>query len=421
MKLKSIFFYRIGAVVCRLLSRTCLIKPMREWLGFLSENKRILDFGFLFNFFSSFGQTFFISLFVPVWMGAFGISNAFFGAIYSLVTVASALALSFFGKYIDRMPLKKFGLIVFSSLIFFVLLLSAVQSLYLFVFSLFFVRWLGQGLMTHTSETGMAKHFIKARGKALGYTSLGHPAAQLVLPLLVVPMMGEFGWRQSLVYLCALASLITIPVIFRTHGVYLGGDFNAHEKKACISDNSHLKSPVFWIIAFNSTIIPFTCTAVFLYQIIIAESRGWTLDWMAFSFAFYAIFNAVSIPSSGQMIDRYCARMLFPLYLFPALAAYTLLSIFDNFWFAPVFYALLGISTGMGSPVKTAIQAEIFGTRNLGRIRSHIGMITVLSTASSPPLFGTLLDMGYSSHMIILGFSALTIMAIALSFKVGDL
>jgi hypothetical protein len=85
---------------------------MKDWFRFVGKNKRLLNFGFLFNFFSSFGQTFFISLFVPFWVTSFEISNTSFGFLYASVTILSAGLLSISGRFIDNMSLRNFSFIV---------------------------------------------------------------------------------------------------------------------------------------------------------------------------------------------------------------------------------------------------------------------------------------------------------------------
>jgi hypothetical protein len=74
----------------------------------------------------------------------------------------------------------------------------------------------------------------------------------------------------------------------------------------------------------------------------------------------------------------------------------------------PVFYALLGMSTGLGSTIKTAVQVEI---------RSYFSTLLVISTALGPPVFGYFLDRDYSFNFIMLLFAAITLMSIIFSFK----
>lgn len=392
---------------------------MADWFRFVFGNKRLLNFGFLFNFFSSFGQTFFISLFVPYWITELHITNASFGSMYAVVTLISAGLLSITGKYIDRLSLKKFSLIVFSGLMLSVLFLSQAKSVVVLVLGLLLVRWFGQGLMTHTSSTGIAKYFESNRGKALGFTALGHPAGQFLLPLIMVPLIMHTSWRLSLIYMAVLASVLVIPALTAIKRVTsFEPNLDYKKKLKSSSKENYLLSKTFWKIAVNAFAIPFLATAVFLYQYTIGQNKGFTNSWVAFSFAFYAVFNAVGMLTSGNLVDKFGGIKLFPLYLIPALLGIILMPIIDNKWVFPVFYALLGFSSGLGSTIKTAIQAEIYGTQNLGKIRSYFSTILVVSTAVGPPVFGYLLDKQFTLNHILAMAGVFVVIAIFLSFRI---
>lgn len=393
---------------------------MKDWFGFIGNNKRLLNFGFLFNFFSSFGQTFFISLFVPFWVDSLKITNATFGSMYATVTIISAFLLSVSGKYIDRMPLKKYGLIVFSGLMLSVVLLSQAYHVAILMLGLFLVRWFGQGLMTHTSSTGIAKHFNTNRGKALGFTALGNPVGQFILPLIVVPLIALCGWRMSLLYMSIAAIVLIIPTLLAiTPVAVFESDETDTKTKLIENKTNYLKTSEFWIIAANIFTIPFVCTAVFLYQYTIGQSKGWDVSWTAFSFAFFAVFSAISLLISGTLVDKFSGIKLFPLYLLPAMIGLFLLAISDNKWIFPIFYSLLGISSGLGSTIKTAVQVDVYGTGNLGKIRSNFSTLLVLSTAVGPPIFGYLIDKQFSFNTImgITSFFVFGIILLSLKLK----
>ena len=390
---------------------------MKDWVRFVLRHKRLLNFGFLFNFFSSFGQTFFISLFVPFWVESLQISNAVFGSMYATVTVISAFLISLVGRYIDHVPLKRYGLIVFTGLMISLVILSQAYNYLSLMLGLFLVRWFGQGLMTHTSSTGIAKLFDRNLGKALGFTALGHPAGQFVLPLIAAPLIAVNGWRMSLLFLGLASVLFIIPSLWAISPVaeYKPDLPDKNGKQA--SSGNYFRSFTFWVIAANAFIIPFICTAVFLYQYSIGQSRGWDASWVTFSFTFFAVFTALALFLSGNLIDRYSGRTLFPLYLLPALLALFSIPIVDSKWIFPAFYGLLGISSGLGSTIKTAIQTEIYGTANLGKIRSYFSTLLVISTALGPPVFGYFLDKQISFDRV-LAISGMVVLIIALlSFR----
>ena len=89
-----------------------------------SLNKKVLLFGIIFTFFSSFGQSFFLGLFNPSIRDELNITHGQFGTIYAIATICSSLILIWFGKKIDEINIFQYSLIVigllfFSSLFFF--------------------------------------------------------------------------------------------------------------------------------------------------------------------------------------------------------------------------------------------------------------------------------------------------------------
>ena len=390
---------------------------MKEWVKLLKHHPLLMSYGFFFNFFSSFGQTFFVSLLVPFWIVEIGITNSEFGSMYGLISVTSALTLPLFGRYIDLMPLRRYSLIIFIGLILSVTLLTTANSFLLLLGGLFMVRLFGQGLMTHTASTGIAKLFDRERARH-SRSLPGHPAAQLILPFFFALVSTLVSWRLSLILLALLSLFLMLPMIIR-----ITPD---KEKVATASQNGSgredknhfLLSRTFWQIAANIFLMPFLSTAIMLYQYTIAEQKGWDPSWVLFSFSFFAIFNGLSIFFSGELIDRFSGIRLFPYYLLPALAGFTAMTLFDNKWIFPIFYGLLGISSGLGSTIKTAVQAEVYGTAQLGQVRSYLSTIMVLGTAAGPPVLGYLLDISFSISHVMLSAALLTVVVFLISLLV---
>ena len=67
---------------------------MKNSLAFVAANRRFLAFGFALAFFSSFGQTFFLSLFAGEIRAEFGLTHGTWGLVYSLATLASGLTIA---------------------------------------------------------------------------------------------------------------------------------------------------------------------------------------------------------------------------------------------------------------------------------------------------------------------------------------
>ena len=62
---------------------------------------KVILFGFIFTFFSSFGQSFFLGLFNSSIRDALSITHGQFGTIYASATLLSSLVIIWVGKKID--------------------------------------------------------------------------------------------------------------------------------------------------------------------------------------------------------------------------------------------------------------------------------------------------------------------------------
>ncbi|MEM1006782.1 MAG: MFS transporter, partial [Pseudomonadota bacterium] len=76
---------------------------------YLAENATWLGAGVLLTFLSSFGQTFFISVFAGEIRAAYGLSHGGWGIIYSLGTMAAAAVMIWAGGLTDIFRVRSLG------------------------------------------------------------------------------------------------------------------------------------------------------------------------------------------------------------------------------------------------------------------------------------------------------------------------
>jgi len=79
---------------------------------FKSLSLKVIIFGFIFTFFSSFGQSFFLGIFNPSIRYELSITHGQFGSIYASATLASSFLLIWVGKKIDDINISKFAFFV---------------------------------------------------------------------------------------------------------------------------------------------------------------------------------------------------------------------------------------------------------------------------------------------------------------------
>ncbi len=378
------------------------------------------------TFFSCFGQTFFISLFVPTWEVEFSLGSGMFGSIYSLATLCSAAVLPMVGRLIDTCDLRRFSLGVAAALAAGCAGLSvAVQAWQLLVL-LFVLRLSGQGLCGHIAKTTMARRFESDRGKALSMSALGYPVGEALFPAIAVTLIAVLGWRPFCMLNVGMVLLVLMPLVgwllapnqLRQAPVR-GVNSPALDPGEKEWTRAHvLRDWRFYSLLPGLLMIPFGVTGLIIHQVRLAEFKGWSMVTMAYAFVGFAIARFVCSLAIGPVIDRWGARRLFPFVSLPMAAGIGMLMVFESPWIALPYLSLMGASAAIAGTVVTALWAELYGIRHLGAIKSLGSSLAVFGTALSPAMFGWILDEGVSFQWILGGTIGGTILAAAISMPV---
>jgi len=378
----------------------------------------LLAFGLLFTFFSSFGQTFLLSLYVPSIEDFLQISNTEFGTIYAIATTGSALTLPWAGGFFDKIETKYYSLLVILGLSGALLLLSFSYHVVMVILGFYLLRLFGQGLMTHTSVSSMARYFSTGRGRAIGTASLGHPLGEAILPLLITLLIGSIGWRGALQVSALTCILIVAPValLLLYHSktrirAYKMQTYTSSKGQKKISKLAILKDRRFWIVTPVVFMVGFTNTAIFFFQLKLGDAKGWSPEWVAASISAFAIANAAGMIGIGSFVDRFSGKKLFPYYMISYLLGLPALVLFNHPIVYPIALAFMGLGHGAGRTIKDSMLAEIYGSEIIGQIRSIFTTVMVVSTALGPVTFGILLDFDVSFSLIFAGVSLAVLFA----------
>tara|TARA_B100001175_G_scaffold17715_1_gene13413 strand:+ start:631 stop:1842 length:1212 start_codon:yes stop_codon:yes gene_type:complete len=367
---------------------------------------KIIIFGFIFTFFSSFGQSFFIGLFNSNIRADLSITHGQFGSIYAVATLISSFSLIWIGKKIDDFKLIKFSLFVILLLFFSSIYFSTVSNIYFLLVGIFLLRLSGQGLMSHTATTSISRYFSINRGKALSTTWLGLSAAEFVMPVTIVFLLSIYSWRDIWIYIAFLIILILPLVSFLT---VKDIKLSSREKKNKNLKNKSIKNwsrlevlsdPKFYLISLVMLALPTINTGVFVYQSFILESKGWDDFVIAKSFMFYAVLSVGTLFIAGPLVDKFTSRKLLPYMNIPSLFAMIILFYFDNYFFAYFVLGLMGISNGLANVLGSSTWAEIYGVKHIGSIKALTTSMMVFSTAFGTAIFGIVIDFGYSIEFI---------------------
>ena len=392
--------------------------PSVKTTRFIQVEWRFLLFGMIMAFWSSLGQTFFISLFANDIRAALSLTHGDFGTYYAIATTASAISLLWLGKLADTVRLEKLALLILASLCSGAIFFSQINSIIMLVFGLYFLRMFGQGMMTHVYSTAMARRYVVARGRAISIAQLGHTISESVGPAGVVALHALFDWRTIWIILPTTALILVMPFLrylTRRTALQDGEGVDTVPTNNQVKDNASqipaidhwrrqdvLVDPRFWLAILWLVAVPsFVLTGLLFHQLFLAEAKGVALSHWTASYVLYAVFAVIGSLTIGQLIDRFSARRVAPHSLLPnALACAALL--FGSIDIGvPLFFIFFGLAIGMPHTANAALIAEIYGTRFMGEIKALFMLVVVFASALSPMIMGVMIDAGLGLNALL--------------------
>lgn len=369
------------------------------YFSFLQSNIRWLAVGALLTFSSSFGQTYFISLFADQIRAEFSLTHGEWGGIYTLGTGVSAFVMIWIGTLTDRFRTRHIGSLFLGLLAISCVLMSLNTAAWALVFVIFALRFTGQGMIGHIAIVSMARWFSAERGKALTIAGFGFSIGQAIIPILFVALMAVMPWRQ-LWLLAAILPILMIPVLMGLLKIERSPRSMATASDTRGNGNKHwtrremLAHPTFWLI-FPALIGPSTFgTALLFQQVHFVQSKGWQLVEFVSLMPLFTIVAVATTIVGGWAVDRWGSYRFLPLFQLPFAGTFIVLASGQTILSAAFAFVLFGIMQGLALPVFGSFWAEHYGTRHLGAIKAVATSVMVAGSAIGPGLTGYLIDAG---------------------------
>ncbi len=369
-------------------------------LRFYRDNARWLMAGLVLALCSSFGQTFFISLFAGHIKEIYGLTDGSWGSIYTVATLISAAVLIQAGGLADTMPLKRLTLLVLALYLAVALGMMVNRSVLILVLLIAGLRFCGQGMMSHLAVVAMARWFAARRGRAVAVAGLGTALGEAVLPSVVVFAIAWIGWRATWGVAGASLILFFLPVLFwllATDRLPRGSverDETAGLDGRQWNRGAVLRHWLFWALLPGLLAPSFIGTSAFFHQVHISEVRGWNLATMALGYPAYAFCAVASTLLCGWLVDRFGPVHLLPVFLLPMGVGIALIGLSDDVLSWHLMMALMGVTQGGTAAVSGTLWPYLYGTRHLGAVKALAAAAMVFATALGPGITGLAIDLG---------------------------
>ena len=383
---------------------------------FIRENARWLAAGMLLTFISSFGQTYFISIFASEIQAEFDLSHGEWGSLYFFGTMASGFLMIWAGGMADHFRMRTLAIVVILTLMMVCLIMSTVTSWWMLVFVIFGLRFTGQGMTSHIAVVAMARWYVKSRGKALSVAGIGYSTGEAILPMLFVGLLASGSWRNLWVVVAIIAGL-SIPILMWLLKQERIPSLISKRNDALGMNGLHwsrmdvIKDWRFWGLIPVITVTSIFGTALFFQQVHLANIKDLAHRDIVQLFPVYTITTAIAAIVSGLAIDRWGAVQLLPLIPIPIAAGFIVMGQTDSKGLMAIGFMLVGLTGGMYGTVQGAFWAEVYGTRFIGAIKALATSLMVIGSAIGPALTGWGIDAGitfpqqmtwYAVYMLII-------------------
>ncbi len=276
-----------------------------------------------------------------------------------------------------------------------------------------FVGMSGPGALI--TSVPVLKWFVRDRGRAIAFTSLGIPVGAVLFVPLTQILIDAVGWRMAWVVLAIIGVSVIVPlaaIFVRRQPEDMGlapdggtsTDDGTTEREAGVSLEERLASEESWTVhdAVRSStlwrlVIVFSAVqlasgTVALHRIAAFMDRGLDPTLISFATAFDAVCAGVSTFVFGMLVRRIPARFLGGLG-FMMLASASVMTIWANN--LPIMFismAIFGLGIGGMMFLQNFIWADYFGRENVGSIRGLVSPINLVVGGLGAPAAGYVRD-----------------------------
>lgn len=385
-------------------------------LAFLRDNAPWLTAGVLLTFLSSFGQTFFISIFAGHIREAFELSHGQWGGIYTLGTTASALVMVWAGGLTDHFRVRVLAPIILVLLGFACLSMALNPVWWGLILVIFALRFTGQGMTSHIAVVAMSRWFIASRGKALSVATLGFAVGEALLPLGFVALMAIYDWRL-LWGAAALIAIVGIPLVIlllrqeRTPQSWAQSDQSLGMEGRHWNRHQTITHFLFWFMIPALLGPSAFVTAFFFHQVHFAEIKAVEHVELVAMFPIYTVVSILAMMASGWALDRFGTPRLIPFMQIPMIAAFVIFAMAETPLAVLMGFLFMGLTTGFNTTLPNAFWAEFYGTGRLGSIKALAAAVMVFGSAIGPGITGLGIDLGLgleTQYMLVASYFVFT-------------
>lgn len=296
----------------------------------------------------------------------------------SLGLLVYGLSAPLSGKLIDRLGSRAVavaGLVVAAASMF---LSAASQSATQLALFFGILSGVGTGLLGSVLGAAVANRwFVERRGLVVGIFGATTSAGQLVFVPWLSSLTEGIGWRETSVWIAAVAMLLVVPVALLVRNDPSDLDLPPYGGTVPVAPprpdarimGRAVRSIDFWLLVGTFGVCGLTSNGIVgTHFIAHAVEHGFTVSVAAGTLAVMGAFNFVGTIASGWLTDRYDPRRLLLIYYgFRGVSLFLIPVIHDQLGLL-AFAILFGLDYIATVPPTVALAADAFGRQNVGTV-----------------------------------------------------
>ena len=277
-----------------------------------------------------------------------------------------------------------------------------------------FVGMSGPGALI--TSVPVLKWFVRDRGRAIAYTSLGIPVGAVLFVPLTQILIDAVGWRMAWVILAIIGVSVIVPlgaIFIRRQPEDMGmlpdggpppsdtrSDIEvgaatgqrASEDEVSWTVHDAVRSSTLWRLVIVFSAVQLASGTVALHRIAAFMDRGLDPTIISFATAFDAVCAGVATFVFGMLVRRVPARFLGATG-FLMLASASVMTIWAyNLPIMAISMAVFGLGIGGMMFLQNIIWADYFGRESVGSIRGIVNPINLVVGGLGAPAAGYVRD-----------------------------
>ena len=346
-----------------------------------------------------------LPLFYPELIDEFGWNAEQVTRPASLFLLVAALIVPFAGILFDRHSTRAIMMIGILALVVGLGFYPAITSLgqLTAIYMLFALGIAACGLVPNMLI--LTRWFRRYRGRAAGLLLIGSTVGGAVFPLLARETLITQGWRQAVLMIAVVGSVMMIGAILflvrnrpEEMGLNADGDVSPGESDATHTSGSQgptlgqaVKMPVFYILAFVTGVLWFTVFSMLQHQsIFIGKDLGVDaarLSLIVSLFFWFAIIGTLLLSWLSDIMNKLLVMLAAVLSLILGLVLLRIVSA-DNILVLYGYAAIFGIGFGGTFSMIQLVLAEYFSGASFGKILALLTMVDSLAGSAGVNYLG---------------------------------